>query len=230
MKTTSLSKGTSRLEERRRAQQGRTAHGDERRQELIQTAYRLIAEKGVGGLRTRDVAALVGINTATLHYYFPTKEHLLQAVAQQLGYAFTTSPAPGTSAGDGANTPSEQMEAYFASLAYQLRTTPERFVVMNELFFAASRDERLAGALEVDTHWQAYLNSILEEGVKQGSFRSDLNVEQTALTIIAFCKGLPLLQSQPDSLDKIITSFKNWFFSMTATAIEKRTSSRHKRE
>src|SRR5947208_9570069 len=34
--------------------------------------------------RTRDVAAKVGVNIATLHYYFPTKEKLIRGV---VGYA-----------------------------------------------------------------------------------------------------------------------------------------------
>lgn len=42
-----------------------------RRQELIWAAFKQIAERGFEGLRTRDVAAEVGVKVATLHYYFP---------------------------------------------------------------------------------------------------------------------------------------------------------------
>jgi hypothetical protein len=40
---------------------------EKRRQELVQAAFNLIAEHGFEGLRTRDVAAEVGVNIATLH-------------------------------------------------------------------------------------------------------------------------------------------------------------------
>src|SRR5215471_16607803 len=53
---------------------------DDRRHALILAAYHSIAEKGFEGLRTRDVAATVGIHSATLHHYFPTKEALIQGV------------------------------------------------------------------------------------------------------------------------------------------------------
>src|SRR6266480_4421461 len=45
-----------------------------REQALVQAAFNQIAERGFEGLRTREVAAGVGLNIATLHYYFPTKE------------------------------------------------------------------------------------------------------------------------------------------------------------
>ena len=57
-----------------------SAHADERRRSLIEAAYRIIAQQGLNGLRTRTVAAQVGLTHATLHYYFPTKETLVQAV------------------------------------------------------------------------------------------------------------------------------------------------------
>jgi AcrR family transcriptional regulator len=96
-----------------------------------------------------------------LHYYFPTKEQLGEAVAQQLGYAFTTSPSPTLPHEEQTGSPREKMERYFASLVYQLQTTPERFVVMNELFLASGRDPQLAQTLAVDTNWQTYIMDIL---------------------------------------------------------------------
>src|SRR2546430_7157743 len=54
----------------------RTTHADERRRSLVLAAYDLIAEKGFEDLRTRDVAARAGVNIATLHYYFASKEDL----------------------------------------------------------------------------------------------------------------------------------------------------------
>src|SRR5919204_449135 len=52
----------------------------DRRRALIAAAYARIANEGFEGLRTREVAADVGVNIATLHYYFPTKDALIRAV------------------------------------------------------------------------------------------------------------------------------------------------------
>ena len=40
--------------------------------------------KGVEGLRTRDIAERVGINFATLHYHVPSKEALIEFLADKV--------------------------------------------------------------------------------------------------------------------------------------------------
>lgn len=50
------------------------------RDKLVQAAYDLVAEVGVGGLRTRDIAERAGVNLATVHYCFASKEALLRAL------------------------------------------------------------------------------------------------------------------------------------------------------
>ena len=51
---------------------------------IAAAARALIAERGFEGLRTRDIADRVGINIATLHYHVPTKEALIELVAQSM--------------------------------------------------------------------------------------------------------------------------------------------------
>ena len=51
---------------------------EEQRERLLGAAYDLIGEVGVGGLRTRDIAERAGVNVATLHYCFETKDALLE--------------------------------------------------------------------------------------------------------------------------------------------------------
>ena len=53
---------------------------NEQRQRLLQAAYDLVAEVGVSGLRTRDIAERAGVNIATLHYCFTGKDALLSAL------------------------------------------------------------------------------------------------------------------------------------------------------
>ncbi len=66
----------------------RRAPTDDRRAAIALAARDLIVEKGVEGLRTRDIAERVGINIATLHYHVPTKEALIALVAESLKAAF----------------------------------------------------------------------------------------------------------------------------------------------
>lgn len=53
------------------------------RDQLIEHTLVLIRRRGFNGFSYRDLAALVGVKTSSIHYYFPTKEDLaLEAVKQ----------------------------------------------------------------------------------------------------------------------------------------------------
>lgn len=84
----------------------RRLKADDRRRQIVETAFDTIAEKGFEGLRTRDVAERVGINSATLHHYFPTKEALVEGIAEHLErlYANTRGDTPARERAAGANT------------------------------------------------------------------------------------------------------------------------------
>lgn len=58
---------------------------EERRQQLLQVAIDLFAEKGFGEAKHADIAKRVGISTAATFVYFPTREALLEAVADEVG-------------------------------------------------------------------------------------------------------------------------------------------------
>lgn len=44
---------------------------------ILETALRLIAERGYGGTSVRDIAVATGMQPATLYAHFPSKEHVL---------------------------------------------------------------------------------------------------------------------------------------------------------
>src|SRR5918911_3782659 len=82
----------------------------DRRLALVAAAYRRIATDGFEGLRTRDIAADVGVNIATLHYYFPTKEALIRSVIGQAMQRFmATMPQGGAAV--------EQLRGHLRALA-----------------------------------------------------------------------------------------------------------------
>lgn len=60
-------------------------------EKLVKAACDLAAERGIKGLRTRDIAAKAGVSIGTLHYCFETKEHLLRALYRYLRAEFRAS-------------------------------------------------------------------------------------------------------------------------------------------
>src|SRR5260370_20987092 len=73
---------------------------EDRQQALVLAEFNQIAERGFEGLRTREVAAGVGLNIATLHYYFPTKEALIRGVVAHAMDRFRSTLAPHGSPAD----------------------------------------------------------------------------------------------------------------------------------
>ncbi len=65
---------------------------DDTHREMIETAVRLISEKGVEALSIAALARAMGINRTTVYYHFETREMLIDAVkawsAEQLAKAF----------------------------------------------------------------------------------------------------------------------------------------------
>jgi len=59
-----------------RAANGQLGHTEPRRR-ILETAWRLIAERGYHRVRIADIAEACGTSTAAIHYHFPTKDDVL---------------------------------------------------------------------------------------------------------------------------------------------------------
>src|SRR5438034_4923895 len=113
----------------------------ERQEELVAAAYRLVASRGFEGLRTRDVAGAVGLNIATLHYYFPTKEALIRGVVGHAMRRFRdTLPDDGT--------PAEQLRAHLVALRRLILEDHQLFAVLGELALRSARDPAIAAIMQ----------------------------------------------------------------------------------
>lgn len=61
----------------------RGATDPERRRKIAQAAYRVVAERGVRGLRHRAVAEAAGVPLGSTTYYFKTLDDILEAAMQE---------------------------------------------------------------------------------------------------------------------------------------------------
>jgi AcrR family transcriptional regulator len=177
---------------------GRTRKTAEpRKEELVEAAYREIAANGFEGLRTREVAGAVGVNVATLHYYFPSKEDLIKAV---VGHAMSRFQS--TLAAEG--TAIERLRGHFAGLRRLARDEPELFASMAELMLRASRDKTLAGIIEkTNEFWHATLRALLRGAREDGHLPKTIDPDGMAAVIVATLKGVYLLPGKSMGADQI---------------------------
>jgi AcrR family transcriptional regulator len=169
----------------------RRAPTDDRRVAIAKAARELIVEKGVEGLRTRDIAERVGINVATLHYHVPTKEALIELVAESLQLFFRGQSIMRPRAHLSAV---EKMDLEFVDFREIVFERPEIMLVFSELMERGRRDERIAEAiLPVKKKWRRIMVDLLSEGVSEGVYRPDLDPDSFATilmsTMIGFCRN-----------------------------------------
>lgn len=159
---------------------------DDRRQALVRAAFGEIAERGFEGLRTRDVAAQVGVNIATLHYYFPTKESLIRGVVEFAMHRFRTTLAPHGS-------PDDQLRNHLRAVSRLLRDEPQLGAVMGELALRSARDPTLAAIMqETSEGWHHTVRGLLRRAARDGSLASGLDSDDVASIIVATLTSLTL--------------------------------------
>jgi AcrR family transcriptional regulator len=178
---------------------------ERRRQELVAAAFDQIASGGFEGLRTREVAAQVGVNIATLHYYFPTKESLIRGVLERAMERFRSTLAPHGS-------PADQLRNHLRDVRRLLAEEPELGSVMAELSLRAGRDRKIGAILaEMYAAWHVTMRGLLRRGVREGNLRPELDSDGVAALIVATLTAatLPTMAGSPRT-DQALRQLERW--------------------
>jgi AcrR family transcriptional regulator len=129
------------------------------------------------------VAAAAGVNIATLHYYFPTKESLIAAVLAHAMEKFrSTLSATGS--------PAHQIRGHLKGVHKLVDEEPELFAVMAELALRSSRDPAIRNLYQQTVEiWRATIRGLLSKGRKDGSIPGQTDVGAQASLVVAALMG-----------------------------------------
>jgi len=178
----------------------------DRPKELTLIAYHHIAERGFEGLRVHEVAAQAGINNATLHYYFPTKEALIKGVLDYMIERLSTSYSIEAVVKESPDAWTA-MRAELENTRQYFRNDRDMLVVFTELVARSLRDPAIAEIFKkLNENWRGFLAGIIGQGIHQGVFRSDLDPAVAATLIMVQIKGFGfqmLGESNPAIGDKV---------------------------
>jgi AcrR family transcriptional regulator len=184
-------------------------HG-RRRTALLQAAFDVVAEVGFEGLRTRAVAQRAGVNIATLHYYFPSKQHLIEGLAQLIGAKFVTlhgrPPRPsGLPALD-------RLRQEFSDGRFYFKHHPEMLLVLQEFALRGKRDPEVQKTVEqMNAHWRDGIERMVEAGVADGTFRDDIPPGEMISMLMSIFSGAAA--SGGGHIDALERNTETWILS-----------------
>ena len=192
------------------SQAGKRESGDDRRLAIAQAAREIIVEKGLEGLRTRDIAERVGINIATLHYHVPSKEALIALVAESIRLDFRAQALRHPRA---ARNGLDLLRLEFDDFRETVLDMPELIIVLTELVERARRDAAIAEImLPIRDFWRQQFAEIFRRGMADGSFRVDLDPEAAALiTTGALSDCWRQSKTSPLLLDRVTAQLERAF-------------------
>lgn len=148
------------------------------RGKLMEVGTQLFAERGLNGVGIRELSQAAGASISMVSYYFGGKEGLYSAVLQEQFACFDEiENVMGEQAG-----PVEMIEAYIRWTIQRHRNNPHllRFYT-SELtnptpYFSTIVSPAIGKVISI-------LAGIVEEGIRQGTFRRDIHAANAALAL-----------------------------------------------
>src|SRR6204780_5567411 len=189
------------------------------RTRILDVAERLVQVRGFNGFSYADGAAELSVTKASLHYHFPSKAELGEALivryAERFAHALATIDANVTLA-------SAKLDAYANLYAEVLRR--ERMCLCGML---AAEYETLPSPIRnavvafLDDN-EAWLALVLERGREDGSLRFSNTAADTARSIVSGLEGAMLVARPYGAVDRFETTAAQLLASLAGTELAKR--------
>jgi TetR/AcrR family transcriptional regulator, transcriptional repressor for nem operon len=159
-------------------------------QRILDVAEQLVQVRGFNGFSYADVAAELGITKASLHYHYPGKAELGEALIARYAERFAESLA---AIDDDAGTPSAKLDAYANLYADVLRGRRMCLCGMLAAEYETLPDQIRQAVVAFFDDNEAWLEGVLEQGRADGGLRFEASAKDTARMIISGLEGAMLV-------------------------------------
>jgi TetR/AcrR family transcriptional repressor of nem operon len=180
---------------------------------ILDSAERLVQARGFNGFSYADVAAELGVTKASLHYHFPGKDELGQALITRYAERFATALDSIEAETSDARA---RLEAYVALYADVLRGERMCLCGMLAAEYATLSDplrERLIGFFDDNEVW---LERVLEQGRADGSLTFAGPAREAARLIVSALEGAMLVARPYGELERFTAAANGLLATMTA--------------
>jgi TetR/AcrR family transcriptional repressor of nem operon len=165
----------------------KTATTGNTREQIIDTAFELMLQRGVNGFSYRDISEPLGVKNAAIHYHFPSKMDLVRALIEENHQVLRKATAEFMAYGGPAR---PQLEGFFNYTRSQYELgRPVCMAGVLSIVYEELTDEirRALDRFMQDTvNW---LGKVLETGREQGEFSFRGGARSKAIAILSTIQG-----------------------------------------
>jgi TetR/AcrR family transcriptional repressor of nem operon len=166
---------------------------------ILATAEDVIQRKGYSGFSYADVAAELRVTKAALHYHFPGKAQLGEALIATWGTRFTEALASLDAAGGPALA---MLDGYIKLHAEIIGKRKMCLCAMLAAEYQTLPTAMRAALVRFFDHRQVWLEGILEQGRSEGTLQFGGAARDSALLIISALEGAMLLAVAHGDLER----------------------------
>jgi TetR/AcrR family transcriptional regulator, cholesterol catabolism regulator len=157
------------------------------REAIRDAAMHLFGKQGFSGTSMRDIAGAVGVLPGSLYAHIASKEALLAEIVEDGINRFLEAVRPHA---DSEATPTDKLRAMVIAHVAVVADNPERsLVVFHQWRFLGSGN--IQAAINKRREYEQAFIGVIEEGMKAGAFRADLNLRIAVLTILGALNWTP---------------------------------------
>ena len=166
-----------------------------RQQQILDTTLEIIAEKGVGGVSTAEIAQRVGIVPSALYRHFESKEALIDALLDRTHMTLFENVRKMTLK---KSDPKENLKSLFLLHLEFIRKNPgmPKLVFSDAAVFGSP--ERKEKVLSIVKNYMNKLAEIAKKGRRDGDFLQDISPEAVAFSMVSFVQYVGLISNLSD--------------------------------
>ena len=171
----------------RRTQAERRAESEQR---LIQAAIELIVEQGLENTTLADIGRRAGASHAAVNHRFGSKDELVDRVTEVATEYHAQVAAERIGKRRGLDALLQLCDVYLDLVVGANPLGRVHVILWSEAL--ATTATRRSAQLDWDRLFRDFLTMMIEDGIAEGTVRSDLTVAETALTIIGALRGIAM--------------------------------------
>jgi AcrR family transcriptional regulator len=179
-----------------------------KRDQIIEAAARVFAQKGYSGAVVADIAVQADIGKGTVYEYFSSKEDLFFAVFEWFQKKTEKAATVGISALGGSA--ADRLKVLNNSLMGLWDEIKDAFVLVMEFWAASSSTQmrrRFKGAFkQLYDDYRKIVSALIQDGINSGEFSSSVKPDPVAAALVGTWDALFLQAWFDDSFDPAATA------------------------